>query len=69
MPDYFNYPSTDLAKSLLSFSNPGHFTKDDTTAMDYFKSYGAILFDSNLGKKSPSNSTRTNSLIIKTSKV
>lgn len=51
-PEYFNYQSTDLAKGLLSFSKPGIIYKHDIEAIHYFKSFGAILFDSNLSKKS-----------------
>ena len=51
-PEYFNYQSSDLAKSLISFSEPGIIYKDDIKAIEYFKSYGAILFSGDLGKKS-----------------
>lgn len=49
-PMYLNYQSCDLAKSLLLFSKPGVIFKNDTQAIQYFKSYGACLFDDNLGK-------------------
>lgn len=51
-PEYFNYQSTDLAKGLLLFAEPGTIHKHDTEAINYFKSFGAILFDSSLSKKS-----------------
>lgn len=51
-PDYFNYQSTDLAKGLICFAKPGVINKSDRDAVNYFKSYGALLFDGNNGKKS-----------------
>ena len=50
--DFFNYQSNDLAKALLSFSESGKILKQDTEAINYFKSYGAILFDKELSNKS-----------------
>ena len=50
--EYFNYQSTDLAKGLLCFSKKEFIFKHDSDGIKYFKSYGAILFDSALGKKS-----------------
>lgn len=43
-PEYFNYQSTELAKSLLNFANPDCIHKQDIDAINYFKSYGAMLF-------------------------
>lgn len=51
-PDYFNYQSTDLAKSLILYVNYGYLYKDNINAINYFKSYGATLFNNDLGKKS-----------------
>jgi len=50
--EYLNYQSTDLAKGLLLFSNPGVIYKHDVEGINYLKCYGAALFDSALGKKS-----------------
>ena len=50
--DFFNSQSNDLAKALLSFSEYGKILKQDIEAINYFKSYGAILFDKDLSYKS-----------------
>ena len=49
---FFNSQSNDLAKALLSFSEYGKILKQDIEAINYFKSYGAILFDKDLSYKS-----------------
>lgn len=50
--DFFNYQSSDLAKSLLCFANYGTIYKYDVEGIKYFKAYGAMLFDGDLAKKS-----------------
>lgn len=50
--DFFNYQSSDLAKSLLCFANCGTIYKYDVEGIKYFKAYGAMLFDGDLAKKS-----------------
>lgn len=50
--DFFNYQSNDLAKSLLLFANSGVIYKHDIKATNYLKSFGAILYDSSMSKKS-----------------
>lgn len=50
--EYLNYQSSDLAKGLLAFSNPGVIYKHDDQAISYLKCYGASLYDSTLAKKS-----------------
>ncbi len=49
---YFNYQSTDLSKALLLFSSGEVIHKKDKEAINYLKSYGAILYDGDFGKKS-----------------
>lgn len=44
IPEYLNYQSSDLAKSLLLFSNPTKFYIADTKAINYLKLYGAMCF-------------------------
>ena len=53
--DFLNYQSNDLAKSLLSFVNGGALYKHDIEAINYFKSYGAILFNGTMDKRSISH--------------
>nr|pir DNA-directed RNA polymerase (EC 2.7.7.6) - Podospora anserina mitochondrion plasmid pAL2-1 [Podospora anserina] len=43
-PEYLNYQSTDLAKSLLLFSKPGRMYKKDYIALSYLKMYGGSSF-------------------------
>jgi DNA-directed RNA polymerase len=50
--DYFDYQKSDLAKGLISFSNPGYLYKHNTDAIKYFKAYGANMFGDGLDKKS-----------------
>ena len=50
-PFYFHYQSTDLAKGLISFANPGFIYKTDRVAIDHLKSYGAETFDGKMGRK------------------
>lgn len=57
-PEYLNYQSNDLAKSLLSFSKPGILSKDDKDSINNFKSYGALLYKSGFGKNSRSYRTK-----------
>ena len=51
-PNYFNYQSNELSKSLISFSIPGKLKIKDTTAIEYFKAYGANCYGNGLDKKS-----------------
>lgn len=54
MPDYFNYQTTDLAKSLLLFANPGIIKRDENMSEDiyFLKVFGANCYGHNLDKKS-----------------
>lgn len=49
---YLNYQSTELAKSLLLFSRGEKLEKNNTTAINYFKAYGANCYGNKLDKKS-----------------
>lgn len=50
IPEYLNYQSNFLAKSLLLYSKPGIINKNDKQAIDYLKIYGANCYG--LDKKS-----------------
>ena len=50
--EYFNYQTTDLAKSLLLFAEPDYIYKHDELAIKYFKSFGAVLYGANNSRKS-----------------
>ena len=50
IPEYFNYQSCNLAKALLLFKKGDKIIKNDETAINYFKIYGANCFG--LDKKS-----------------
>ncbi len=51
-PLYLNYQGHDLAKCLLSFSNPGKIARTDYIAIEYYKVYGANSFGNGIDKKS-----------------
>ncbi len=51
-PLYFNYQSSELAKSLISFTFPGIINRRDTNAIEYFKAYGANCYGHGLDKRS-----------------
>lgn len=51
-PLYFNYQSSDLAKSLISFTFPGIINRKDINAIEYFKAYGANCYGHGLDKRS-----------------
>lgn len=51
-PIYFNYQSSELAKSLISFTFPGIIKRKDIVAVGYFKAYGANCYGHGLDKKS-----------------
>lgn len=51
-PNYLNYQSNELAKSLISFVHPGKIKRNDNVAISYFKAYGAICYGNGLEKKS-----------------
>jgi DNA-directed RNA polymerase len=44
MPTYLNYQSTELAKALLLFENPGVIYKNDEEAINLFKVAGASCY-------------------------
>lgn len=50
--EYFNYQTTDLAKSLLLFADSDIMYKHDDLAIKYFKSFGAVLFGGNNSRMS-----------------
>jgi hypothetical protein len=49
---YFNYQSTELAKSLLLFSKCEKLMKNDSTGINYFKAYGGSCFGNKIDKLS-----------------
>jgi len=51
-PNYFNYQSNELSKSLLSFSIPGTIERYDEESMNYIKVYGANCYGGSLSKRS-----------------
>jgi DNA-directed RNA polymerase len=51
-PNYFNYQSNELSKSLILFSNYGIIKRNDTDAIAYLKSYGANCFGGRISKSS-----------------
>lgn len=50
--EYLHYQANDLARGLILFAEPGKILKHDTTAINYFKAYGANMFGDGLDKKS-----------------
>ena len=52
VPDYFNYQSNDLSKSLLLFSNESTIDKDNKNQVNYLYIYGANCYGNGLDKKS-----------------
>lgn len=51
MPNYLNYPSTELTKALINFADPGIISKMDTAPIDYRIAYGANCFGGPITKK------------------
>ena len=49
--DYLNYQGTDLAKSLLIFSNGEKVYKSDIESINYLFIYGAICYGNGLNRK------------------
>ncbi|GAA4828669.1 hypothetical protein [Streptomyces ziwulingensis] len=49
---YFNYQSTELAKSLLLFSKGEKLMKNDNIGINYFKAYGGSCFGNKIDKLS-----------------
>lgn len=52
VPNYLNYQSNDLSKSLLLFSNESTIHRDNSEAIEYFKIYGANCYGNGINKKS-----------------
>lgn len=47
-----NHQSSELAKALISFSNPGFIRRHNASAIEYLKLYGGNAFGNKLNKKS-----------------
>jgi len=52
LPEYLNYQSIELAKSLLLFSKGASISKSDLTSINFIKIFGANSFGGPLAKDS-----------------